>query len=759
MSRARWLAFAAVSIWLWASLVPQVTYATASSGEPTGDVLVAWPGWAVQQDLGPLGGTVGRFQIWVSSALDGGEITLEASLVDASTNEVLRQTTINATPSYTPVARNLAFPTYDVHDDQRLLLQLQVADFERRHVVFGLAPAQSKYANLALNGVPNAASGPLAFSNALTGSGLRAALDGKPDARNRLILALALTGLVALGHPRLGVWDGLRRASSQTRRAAPQAATLLRRLAGPKRQRSGGGAAKVIDRALAVPWYPWPAALIPVLHFLASNPLHFSVDEALAPAGGVLLLVTVAMGGLRLLARSWHRAAAAVAGVTATVFAYGHVDQALDGRLDDQALFPAAAVLASAFLGMAVLSRSSMDRWAPFLNLTAGVLLLFQIINMAGASSGAFVRAPQLFSQTTPEVGGDRPDVYHIILDAYGRDDMLDGYDNSSFLDALEERGFYVAREATSNYRDTIESLASSLNLAYLHDIKPRPPENRSDAIALVQSNALAATLKSLGYTYVHLESGNIVSNRAPQADIFVTFTPAGIVVSGAEAPTRYSSAARSAQTEGIRESGFLRALIETTALRPLTGHRFRPGDDRPYDWWSPERARRMFAFLSRPVETPGPKYVFAHILKPHSPATFDRHGNMLISERDEDEFSDTHDLTVPNAYIGQLIYINSLVLKMVDRILENSAEKPIIVITADHARGGVNKNHILAAFHLPYGGNDVLYPSISSVNQFRAIMDFYFGLNLGLLEDISLESVGDQFRLSAEPTADAASR
>ena len=32
------------------------------------------------------------------------------------------------------------------------------------------------------------------------------------------------------------------------------------------------------------------------------------------------------------------------------------------------------------------------------------------------------------------------------------------------------------------------------------------------------------------------------------------------------------------------------------------------------------------------------------------------------------------------------------------------------------------NKNHILAAFHLPYGGNDVLYPSISSVNHFRAM-------------------------------------
>ena len=48
-------------------------------------------------------------------------------LVDASTNEVLRQTAIDATPSYTPVARSLTFPSYDVPEGRRLLLQLQVA--------------------------------------------------------------------------------------------------------------------------------------------------------------------------------------------------------------------------------------------------------------------------------------------------------------------------------------------------------------------------------------------------------------------------------------------------------------------------------------------------------------------------------------------------------------------------------------------------------------------------------------------------------
>ena len=61
--------------------------------------------------------------------------------------------------------------------------------------------------------------------------------------------------------------------------------------------------------------------------------------------------------------------------------------------------------------------------------------------------------------------------------------------------------------------------------------------------------------------------------------------------------------------------------------------------------------------------------------------------GTCLLVSESTDGFSDEHDLTVPNAYIGQLIFINSLVLRTIDRILESHVEKPIIIIAADHGR------------------------------------------------------------------------
>lgn len=753
------MGFAAAAVWLWASLVPQITYQTTSSGEPAGDVLIAWPGWAVQQDIGTPSGTIGRFQIWVSSDINGNELTLLASLVDASTKEVLRQTRFLTNPSYTPVARTLTFPSYDVPNGQRLQLQLEVAPWEGRYVVYGLTQAQPTYANLALNGVPDAGEGPLAFAHYVTNSGFRAAINGDPNARIKLALALVLTGLTGLTHPRLAMRVGLRIATAAGRRLASLAALWKRRLAGPNNETSSARPSTDRLRVLAAPWYPWPAALIPVLHFLAGNPLHFTLRQALVPAGGILLVVTVCMAGLWLFVRSLHNAAAAVTAVAVVIFAYGHVDRALDGRLDDDVLFPIAAVLSVAAVWLAVRNRERPAHLAPFLNVTVGALFLFQVVSLVGTASGVSVRTPQLFSPPPTDANSYRPDIFYIVLDSYGRDDTLGEFDNSHFLNELEQRGFYVAKDATSNYRNTIQSLASSLNLAYLHDLPPTAQKSKSDGLELVQNNALAATLQSLGYTYVHLESGTVISNRAPTADIFVTFTPAGVVVSSAEEEVRHTPVVRATQNEGIRDSSLLRSLIDTTALRPLTGHRFGPGDDSPYDWWAPERTLQMFEFLSDPPHTSGPAFVFAHIIKPHAPATFDRHGNMLISHRKQDEFSDTHDPTVPDAYIGQLIYINSLILRTVDRILESRSEKPIIVIASDHSRDEADRHAILAAFHFPDGGNTVLYPSISSVNHFRSILDYYFDFNLGLLEDIRFDHHANQFDIPIPSTVNGPSR
>ena len=745
LARWLWLAIALAALGLWASLLPQVTYTSASSGEPAGDVLIAWPGWGVQQDLGPVSGILGRFQIWVSAEPDGDDVTVRASLVDAATREVLRQTFIEATPSYIPVPRTLTFPSYAVPEGQRLLLQLRVQLPEHYYVIYRLAAPQAGMANAMVNGVPESGSGPLAVAQLETGSGLRAAVIGEPAARSRLALSVVLSVLAILSLPR--VMAALRHVGMAAWLGTERPVRRLRRLGGPGGDADTGDAPSMVGRVLATPWYPWPAAAIPILHFLTSNPVHFAPIVVVLPLAVALAVVTGSVVSLRLLLKDWHRPAAATAGVTVVAFAYGHVERALDGNLDERVLLAGAVVVAAAAVAIAIRAGALAARGTQLLNLTAAVLLVFPVASLAGGIAATIGRSPAPESGTVedlaahllpsglPTVSGDRPDIYYIILDSYTRNEGLGEFDNTGFLRGLERRGFYVASEAVSNYRSSVPSIPSSLNMSYADEIRRLSPKRGDDLVNLAQNHALGAILKNLGYTYVHLESGFRYTSDSPLADIIVTFSPAGVLATDRSDESVGSQGAPSQSVVSIR---FIGSLIKTTILKPIVGHRFLLGKTTPYSFWSSHRTLEMFEFLTNPIDVDGPKFVFAHVNKPHGPSTFDRHGNFIEADSPTVAFTRNHDPSVPEPYIGQVIYLNSLVLRMIDGILQSSEQDPIIVVTADHGldKTGIVKYYILSAFHLPNGGNEGLYPSITPVNHFRYILDYYFDLDLGLLED-----------------------
>ena len=72
--------------------------------------------------------------------------------------------------------------------------------------------------------------------------------------------------------------------------------------------------------------------------------------------------------------------------------------------------------------------------------------------------------------------------------------------------------------------------------------------------------------------------------------------------------------------------------------------------------------------------------------------------------------------------------------------ILTAPDDDSIIVIMSDHGYLPGDEprytHHILAAYRLPHGGAKVIYPGITSVNVFRMILDHYFDLGLGRVED-----------------------
>lgn len=334
------------------------------------------------------------------------------------------------------------------------------------------------------------------------------------------------------------------------------------------------------------------------------------------------------------------------------------------------------------------------------------------------------------------------PHIVHIVLDGYGRHDVLRewyGHDNEPFLRALEQRGFYVAREANANYCQTGLSLPSTLGMRPF-DGMPADSGDRQAMVTAFQQNAVCRTLRSLGYTVMVYPSGYHVTAH----------------IEGA------SYAARE------RLSQFERGLLDLSALATGSAGSLPAIGEASAD---AHRARLRFAFEHIPtqVERRKPTFVIAHLICPHPPFLLDAEGRPLPLERRYDT-GDGNDWLAWNpgktpddyraGYIAQLRYANAAVLRTIDQIQARAARPTVILLQSDHGPGSmldwvggleqsnpVERLAILSATRYPDRDYKQLHPRISPVNTYRLLFNRTFQLSqpLPLLPDRSYFSTLDR--------------
>jgi hypothetical protein len=317
------------------------------------------------------------------------------------------------------------------------------------------------------------------------------------------------------------------------------------------------------------------------------------------------------------------------------------------------------------------------------------------------------------------------PTIYYIILDGYARQDVLQEkyqFDNTPFIDFLEQKGFYVAEQATSNYKSTALSLSSSLNYMYLNEVARQLGEGSSDENVfktLIDQNRVFAQFRALGYQIVTFTTGYDFTDLS-SADVVLSY--------------------------GVTPDNFQNTVIGNTPLSIfLLGNQ--------YDW---HRQHIQFTLQHLPDITgySQPTFVFAHVVAPHPPFVLDANGqavhpNRVYTINDADDFMA---IGTPQeyakGYTDQLEYVNSRMNIIIQKILDESKTPPIIIIQSDHGPGmGLDhrvmelsdlheRMSILNAYYLPGGKTDHLYTGITPVNTFRVIFNEYFGANFPLLED-----------------------
>ncbi|MBE7536050.1 MAG: hypothetical protein HS124_10010 [Anaerolineales bacterium] len=500
----------------------------------------------------------------------------------------------------------------------------------------------------------------------------------------------------------------------------------------------------IFERGLFAPFL---LAVQPILQLYLLNFDELSFADTVRALLASLIFVSLVFGGLYFFLRDALKSALIVAPFIFIFFLFGDVTDwvgktfALGPARSDFAVFLAAVLIMSVWMWLLHTRVKNLVVVNVYFNLLSVLLLAntgVQVTNHVRENEISYNPSARSVTVTKVESAAPRPDIYYIILDGYGRQDILQKFyefDNSEFINALRERGFYVADESSSNYIQTMLSLSSSFNMNYLQDLKVNgsTPDNRADLIEILNYSEVRNVLAQNGYKTVSFE--NEYKAIIPTADVYYEDSSSALT----KPVTAFESI--------VIDHSMARALNYIPAFhRALT--------EMPYETHR-QYILSTFDELQKTPSLDGDYFVYAHIIAPHPPFVFDKDGSVVNHDEPFTLFDANYYISEHSrgGYIGgyrkQIQYVNTLALQAIDAILARSKTPPIIIIQGDHGPGAYlhwgslehtipsERFGILNAYYFPDGNYASLYPSISPVNSFRVVLNQYLKTNYALLPDL----------------------
>jgi hypothetical protein len=503
------------------------------------------------------------------------------------------------------------------------------------------------------------------------------------------------------------------------------------------------GLIRFFERGLFAPFL---LAIQPVLQLFLINVAELDFSEIIRSLFVSTLFAVIVLGVFYLFMRDWLKSSLVASLFILLFFLFGDVTDWIVktfGLGPVRSNFLILALVAVCMVVWIWLIQSRIRNLASvnlYFNLLSVLFLISSVIQMRNyliENGVSFKPANQPVQVTHVDSVDSRPDIYYIILDAYGRKDVLQtiyDFDNSSFLDTLKARGFYIAQEASSNYIQTMLSLSSSLNMNYIQSLKADGAEieNRGDLVSILENNKVRSLLAQNGYQTVSFR--NEYKAILPNADIYYDDSESGLV---------------------YPVTAFESILIDHTMVRVLTvlPAFHKALIEMPYD----THRHHILSTFQRVKEIPsldGDYFIYAHIIAPHPPFVFDENG-MALSHDEPFKLADANHFIKDHSrksyiagYRQQIQYVNRLILETVDVILSQSKTPPIIILQGDHGPGAYlhwgslektlpgERFSVLNAYYFPDRDYSRLYPSISPINSFRVILDQFFDGDYALLPD-----------------------
>lgn len=499
--------------------------------------------------------------------------------------------------------------------------------------------------------------------------------------------------------------------------------------------------------SLDLPFHPFLIASFPVFFLFSTNISEVLPDAIFLPLLSSLTLTLIAFFCLNLFIKNKSKTAIILSLFLIVFFSYGHFSSYLNNFKfeyfgiifgKNKVLFLSLGLFFSGLTFWILRSKSNFLFLTKLLNVLVISLLFIalsniflyeaktqRIINLYVTPTKSQIETADLSKSKNP------PDVYYFIFDRYASFTTLKeifDYDNADLKNYLKGKGFFIAENAHTNYPATFLSLASSLNLNYIDKLQKIDPTLNEKTVTyeLIQNNLVAKSFKKLGYKYIHTGSWWEPTRKNKQADTNFVYD----------------------SKISLNTDEFSDKLLESTLAYPIIASLQRTEEEPENYGRSNHRLRILFQskILREIPSLPGPKFVFAHLLLPHSPYVLDAKCKSITAAEDAARES-------KRKYLDHIKCANKIIKETFDQIFIESKNNVIIVLQADEGPQPIinifekkwydspklqiqEKSGILNAFYFPNKDYSELKQDTTPINTFRRIFNNFFAGDYDILKE-----------------------
>jgi hypothetical protein len=332
-----------------------------------------------------------------------------------------------------------------------------------------------------------------------------------------------------------------------------------------------------------------------------------------------------------------------------------------------------------------------------------------------------------------------KPNVYYLLFDSYPGDHFLKDYmhyDNSSFSEALKEKGFYVLNNPRSNYNRTAFSVASILNFQYLKNIKnfsPITPKDYNKARLTIKYSIVPKIFEHYNYTFYNLSVFDINNIPSIRSEDFLTLPEKKVLLFSA-----LIERLKGDVLWNFAVGKYAIPFIQKIYKRDEEENILKQVEKRDFN------NNNIDSLMKIPFKkTIGPKFIYAHFYLPHPPFFYDENGKANNLEYVLTEES----LINRNLFLAYLKYSNKIILELMEKIIKVSGNNSVVIVQSDHGfrdfKDGCKMPQLFfknySAFYFPDKNYSTLYDTMSNINTFPMIFNKYFGTKIPMKQDTSV--------------------